>query len=218
MAPSLKLVLPLAASVLFVLALAYWWQGNLFHEIVGTIFIALLLAHNLSVLRWYGALGKGKWTGRRLHSTLVNLAVLTIMLALVVTSIMVSQRLYTFLPLNVGFSARDLHVLAGYWALIFMALHLGLHWSRVLARVKRVIPIDTILGTIILRAAAAAIALYGIYSSLVMLLGEKLLNVPALDMWDFNANAWGFFLHYASIVGLFACAGHYFAVWLQARR
>lgn len=218
MAPSLKLALPLVASVLFVLALAYWWQGNLFHEIVGTIFIGLLVVHNLSVVRWYGALGKGKWTGRRLHSTLVNLAVLTIMLGLVVTSVMVSQRLYTFLPLNVGFSAREVHVLTAYWALIVLALHLGLHWSRVLVRVKRVIPIGNIWGTIIVRAAAVAIALYGIYSFGAVLLGEKLLNVPALDMWDFNANAWGFFFHYASIVGLFAGAGHYFAAWLQARR
>lgn len=68
------------------------------------------------------------------------------------------------------------------------------------------------------RALAAAIAAFGLLSWNVVLLGDKLLNLPALQMWDFNADSVGFFLHYGAIAGLFAVLGHYAAAWLQSRR
>lgn len=50
-----------------------------------------------------------------------------------------------------------------------------------------------------------------------MMLPEKLLAIPALDMWDFTVDASGFLLRYAAIVGLFAVIGHYLAMGLQAK-
>lgn len=135
--PALRIALALTAAVLFVLGLAYWWQGNLFHEVVGTIFLVLLIAHNVTVMRWYAALAKGKWTLRRTYSTVVNGLILTLMVALAVTSLMVSQSLFAAFPLNTGYAARDIHVIVAYWGLVVLGLHLGLHWSRVMAAFKR---------------------------------------------------------------------------------
>ena len=216
--PATRVAVVLTAAVLFVLGLAYWWQGNLFHEIVGTLFLALLILHNLTVLRWYGALGKGRWTTRRSYATLINAAILLLMLGLAVTSLMVSQTLFAVLPINIGYSAREAHVLVAYWALVAMGLHLGLHWSRVINLARRHVAVDFPAIRWIARAGALVIALYGAYSMMQVLLVDKLLNIPALDMWDFTTNAGGFLLHYASIVGLFACFGHYLAAALQSLR
>jgi len=62
MPPLARIAVAITAAALFVLGLAYWWQGNLFHEVVGTLFVVLLIMHNVTVLRWYTALAKGKWT------------------------------------------------------------------------------------------------------------------------------------------------------------
>lgn len=216
--PPLRITLALAAAVLFILGLAYWWQGNLFHEIVGTAFLVLLIGHNLTVLRWYGALAKGRWNGRRAYATAVNVVILCIMLLLALSSLLVSQALFAWLPFNIGFRARDLHVVVAYWAIVVIGLHLGLHWSRVLAGLRIAPLLHRRPVAVAARALAAVIAVYGVYSWQAVLLGNKLLNIPALEMWDFNANASGFFVHYGSILGLAAVVGYYFALWLQSRR
>lgn len=217
--PSTRIAVAITAAILFVLGLAYWWQGNLFHEVVGTLFLVLLIVHNVTVLRWYAALGKGKWTVRRTYSTVVNAFILLLMLSLAVTSILVSQSLFAALPINIGYAAREAHVIVAYWALVAMGLHLGLRWSRVMAVVqKAVLVVSTAAGTMIARILALVIAVYGVQSSLVMLLPEKLLAIPALEMWDFTIDAGGFFIRYAAIVGLFVVIGHYLAAGLQAFR
>lgn len=43
----IRILLDFLAVGLFVAGLAYWWQDNLTHEVIGTIFFALLIAHNV---------------------------------------------------------------------------------------------------------------------------------------------------------------------------
>lgn len=112
--PSTRIAVAITAAILFVFGLAYWWQGNLFHEVVGTLFLVLLIVHNVTVLRWYAALGKGKWTVRRTYSTVVNAFILLLMVSLAVTSILVSQSLFAALPINIGYAAREAHVIVAY--------------------------------------------------------------------------------------------------------
>lgn len=216
--PRFRIALALSAAVLCLVGLAYWWQGNVFHEVVGTLFLALLIAHNLTILRWYGALAKGRWTGRRAYATAINAIIFSTMVVLAASSFLVSQSLFAWLPFNMGFQARELHVVVAYWAIVVMGLHLGLHWQRVLSALRIAPLLQEPRAVLAARIAAGIVAAYGIYSWQVVLLSDKLLNIPALEMWDFNANALGFFLHYGAIVGLATVVGHYTALWLQSRR
>ena len=59
-----------------------------------------------------------------------------------------------------------------------------------------------------LRAVAMAVALWGVSSSIEMAFGSKLMLTYSLDMWDFNESTVGFFINYASIVGLYAALVH----------
>ena len=60
------------AVLLFVAAVAYWGFGNLAHEVIGTAFFALVIAHK--VLHW-GLSEMGLGTLRRAHATLPVTAV-----------------------------------------------------------------------------------------------------------------------------------------------
>ncbi|WP_455872736.1 hypothetical protein [Rhizobium yanglingense] len=51
-----------------------------------------------------------------------------------------------------------------------------------------------------------------------MAFGSKLMLTYTLDMWDFTESTPGFFLNYASIVGLYASITHYGLVGAQSRR
>ncbi|MES1980210.1 MAG: DUF4405 domain-containing protein [Pseudomonadota bacterium] len=208
----------LAAGLLFV-ALAYYWLDNAAHEWVGTIIFALLIVHNVFNRRWYGARTKTTREPRSLIDSMLTLSLLVIMLALLVTSLMISRTVFSFLQTGGGFTARQIHMLAAYWVLVFVGIHLGLRWDRVMNALRNAFNITgkSTLRTAALRMVAAAIAAWGIQSSFAMGLGAKLTLQMSPDGWDFEESAPGFFLNWFSIVGLHAVLSHHAFGWIKAR-
>lgn len=214
-----RLGLDFLAVGLFVLAMAYWWTDNRTHELVGTGMFGLLFLHNIFNRRWYGSITRTPRRAKPFVTVGLNLTLLVTMVALLTTSVLVSQSLFGFLAIG-GPTARDIHILAAYWALIVVSIHLGLHWSIVMnaARDLLGIPSEWLVRTILLRIAAAVIVLLGIGSSFEFDIGSRLLLIPTMQFWDFNEDAAGFFLRIGCIAGLYAVLGHYGATLLQSIR
>lgn len=206
-----RLAITAAAAILMLLALAYWWHGNLFHEIVGTLMFLLLIGHNIINRWWYGTVLRTPPDRRRRILVIVNLALLAPMLVLLVTSVLISQSLFAFLPIQTSFTVREVHTMAAYWALVMLAIHLGLHWPIVMNAVARTLGIveRNALRTLALRLSAGAIAVYGLSSLAVMDIGSKLTNRYTMDMWDFQQAALLFLFNVGSIVVLLAVLTHY---------
>ena len=200
----------LAAGLLFV-GLAYHWLDNLSHEVVGTAFFALLVLHAVFNRRWYGALLRRRPTGRALVSTLLTLTLLGAALVLLGTSLAISRDLFAALGLDGGFTARRLHALAAYWALVIVALHLGLHWPMIMEVARRLLGLGegSVLRTLVSRVAAAGLAACGIVASVDLGLGGKLASELSMDWWDFEASTLGFFTRLVAVVGLYAALAHY---------
>ena len=87
------------------------------------------------------------------------------MLALVVTSVIISQAVFSFLPLTSTPTSRQIHTLVAYLVLLGVGTHLGLHWSMIMGLVRRWSGVtgNSKLRTFVLRATAAVIAVYGIH-------------------------------------------------------
>jgi Domain of unknown function (DUF4405) len=199
-----------AVGLLFV-ALAYWWLGNTVHEVVGTVMFALLISHNVFNRRWWVSLPKRIGQRKGGLALASNVTVLLTMIVLLLTSLLISRTVFDFFPFRGGRTARDIHILAAYWTLVIAAIHLGLHWSMIMAVTRshfRIGP-PTFLRTTGLRIVAAAVAACGAYSSDVMGIGSRLIGRPSIDFWDFEASVSGFFLHHGAIVGLYAAMAHY---------
>jgi len=213
----IRLVLDFTAAGLLLLALAYWWRDNTSHELIGTGMFILLVSHNVFNRRWWGRLPKAAHGRQSLVTIVSNISIALAISALLVTSVMISRSVFAFLPVSGGSTAREIHILAAYWAFILAAVHLGLHWSMIMAvagRLLRVGPADAI-RTAALRGVAGAIAACGIYSMVVMGIGNRLIGRPSIDFWDFQESTIGFFLHHVVILGAWVCAAHYVAVWLR---
>ncbi|MGM5055587.1 MULTISPECIES: DUF4405 domain-containing protein [Rhizobium] len=213
----IRLVLDLTAAGLLFVALAYWWLDNTTHELIGTGMFILLVSHNVFNRRWWARLPKAA-RGRPSFLTIAsNISIALAISALLVTSVLISRSVFAFLPLSGGRTAREIHILAAYWAFILAAVHLGLHWSMIMVvtgKLLRVGPPNAI-RTACLRAVAGAIAAYGIHSLFVMGIGDRLMARPSIDFWDFQESTIGFFLHHIAILGAFACAAHYAAAWFR---
>jgi len=211
----LRLGMDLLAAALLLLALAYYWRDNAFHEIVGTTMFVLVLAHNTMNRRWWGAVGKRQEARKTLDKVLV-FSLLAATSTLLVTSVMISQTVFAAISSPDAFLARRLHVLSAYWALVLVAVHIGIRWRMVLGFAR------TLAGhgrsgmqSVLVRTTAAALALAGIYSSFVVGIGGKLISRVSLDGWDFSESALPFFLHHVAILGLYAFLAHHAYRWMQ---
>ncbi|MFC3182260.1 DUF4405 domain-containing protein [Cypionkella sinensis] len=208
--PSLRLVLDLTAACLLVASLAYWWLGNTAHELFGTGLFLLMFAHNGFNRRWYGRLGRTGREPRGKVTIALNLTLMVTMIALLITSIVVSRVVFGFLPLDAGVTSRQLHLLAAYWEVLLVGLHIGLNWQIVIniarSRFDMVRPSSR--WRALAWVAVLCITGTGLHSAYAMDLGAKLLNQTTLEMWDFNTATPRFFLNWFSILGMCAVMGH----------
>ncbi|GGF62387.1 hypothetical protein GCM10007301_22610 [Azorhizobium oxalatiphilum] len=217
---ALRLVLDTLSAILFLVGLAYWWQDNLTHELAGCGLLLLLFAHASFNRHWYGSVAKGQYPPKRILNATIIALLLVSMAVLMVSSVLISKDVFAFLGVRFRPTARQAHVLAAYWAIPFIALHIGTRWTVVMNAIGR---LSGFRGadrrtTMILRAASIVLLAFGLISTIEMGLGPKLLLQPNLDMWDFNDEAVGFFARYAAIIGMFGVIGHYGSGGLRIAR
>lgn len=216
----LRLGLDSVAAGLLLAALAYNWLGNLAHEIAGTGLFLLLISHNLFNRRWYGAIAKGRHDGRRLITRGINLSLLASMLALLITSVIISQDLFSALPLTSTVGLRQIHTMAACLALLIVSVHLGLHWTMIMgvARTWAGITSESKGRSLALRTLALLGSLYGLFSLAAADVREKLLMQMSFDLGALQVSTTAFLLQHAAIVWLGACLGHYGVALVRPRR
>jgi hypothetical protein len=215
-----RLVLPAAMAGLLLLALAYWWLENLPHEVFGTVLFALLGWHFAVNRTWFRNLFRGRYDTRRMITLVLHLLLIANMLVLLVTSVVISKSIFELLPIPDSIYLRDVHWFAAYWVMVIVGLHLGLHWTRVMAMVRttlRLSPVNSA-RTLVLRIAAAVLGGFGVWSFTVLGVRAKLTFTYSLEFWDFTAAVTPFFGHWTGVVSLPAIITHYGMKVLGQRR
>jgi hypothetical protein len=207
----IRLLLDFLAVVLIIACLAYWWLDNLSHELFGTALFALVLVHNVYNRRWYVGVMKRKVDAARIVNLVTIICLAIVMTLMLVTSLLVSRDLFPFTALSGAFAVREIHMFAGYWVVLIIAIHLGTRWEVVMNTVRTTFGMEqpNALRAWVARFFALLIAAWGVKSFSDMAFGSKLMLTYALDMWDFNESTLGFFINYISIIGLFSAVTHY---------
>lgn len=208
---ALRLGFDLAAAGLLLFAMSYWWLGNVAHELAGTALFALLFIHNAFNRRWYGKMHRTARQTRGLFNVAATFVLLTAMLALLVTSVLISNALSSVMSPFSGFTARQIHTLAAYWALVLVAVHIGLRWPMLMAIGCGLLGITgpNAWRTALLRLTALFIAAGGVASSFDLAVGTKLTMQMTLDWWNFEESVAGFFIRCVAIAGLYIVLTYY---------
>jgi hypothetical protein len=206
-----RLTLDLAMTIMMLVSIAYQLTGNTVHELVGILISVLLIVHSILNWRWYVNLRKGRHHPRRLVSIMVNLLLLTVTTSLIVSGIINSHIIFSFLKIRLNVSTRQFHALAAYWFLIFMSIHLGMHWKMIMADVRKMAGLTETsrISTFFLRTLSALIVIHGINSSFERNIFSKLTAYYSFDYWDFNKSVTGFFAQYLSIMSIYICLAYY---------
>ncbi|GAA0799914.1 hypothetical protein GCM10008910_26890 [Faecalicatena orotica] len=100
----LKLAVDIAMTLSLLLLMGYQFWGDVLHELAGTAMFLLMIAHHFLNAGWYVHLFKGKYTYVRVLQLLVNTMLLAAMLGLMISGIILSRHVFSFLPIEGGMS------------------------------------------------------------------------------------------------------------------
>lgn len=197
----------MTAGLLF--QMGYRLYAETAHEWVGAGMFALFIAHHALNAGWYKAAFRGRYTPYRVFQLAVNILLLAAMLFLMVSGIMLSNHVFGFLGIDFGASfARMAHLAASHWGFVLMALHLGLHWGMITARLKLRHPrVWNVLG--------ALVACYGLYAFVDRNLLYYMFLRVEFAFLDFSEPMALFYIDYLAMMGLFIFASHHVSKLLR---
>lgn len=211
-----KICVDIGMTIVLMLLMPYELVGQVAHEWLGIGIFILFIVHHILNRKWSRNVLKGKYTPLRIWQTLLVIFVLAAMIGSMVSGIILSRHVLSFLPVSGGRSfGRSLHMLASYWGFVLMALHLGLHWSMMMGMAKKALKKSSAVGTWILRIPALVIAGYGMFAFVKREIGSYMLLRIQFVFFDFEEPLIFFLLDYLAIMGLFVFIGHYLAEILK---
>ena len=106
----------------------FLFPADIVHEILGVALFVLWTVHIALNRRWYSAIFRGKYNPYRIMQTVINCCILICTIFLMISGIILSNHLFTFLNIQSGLGfARIAHLLSSHWYYLFMSLHIGLH-------------------------------------------------------------------------------------------
>lgn len=132
---------------------------------------------------------KGKYTPTRTILAVINIALFAAMLCCMVSSVLVSGKVFAFLNLGGARIGRTLHLVSTAWVFVLMSLHLGLHLAPLANKLKKHRQFLWA-GRII----AVLLAAYGVYVFVDRAFYEELFYLTEFKFFDTDKSAILYFL------------------------
>ncbi|MBR3813260.1 MAG: DUF4405 domain-containing protein [Spirochaetaceae bacterium] len=205
----LRMTIDITMTILSIILMGgnYLFPADIVHEILGVALFVLWAVHIILNRRWYGAIFRGKYNPYRVMQTVINCCILICTIFLMISGIILSNHIFTFLNIQGGLGfARIAHLLASHWYYLFISLHIGLHVGRLF---------QDITAKIIPRIILALACAYGIYAFIARGVWKYLILQQQFFFFDFERGYILFALDYISIIILFATISHFIAKILK---
>ena len=236
----LRISIDITMTVLSIILMGgnFLFPADLVHEILGVGLFVLWSVHIFLNRCWYDAIFKGKYNPYRIMQTVINCCILICTIFLMISGIILSNHLFTFLNIQSGLGfARIAHLLASHWYYLFMSLHIGLHVEVITNKMRHPAPINCHpelvsgystnempkqlrhdkLHKIIPRIILALLCAYGLYAFIARGVWKYLVLKQQFFFFDLERGYILFAMDYISIIILFATISHFIAKLLKKR-
>lgn len=211
-----KIITDILMTFLLLLLMARSLVGETAHEWMGIGMFALFVLHHTLNNRWNHSILKGRYTPFRILQTVLVALALVCMLGSMVSGIVVSRHVFTFLGISEGqYWARTVHMLCAYWGFTVISLHLGLHWNLMMGMAGRIFQRPSMLCGWVIRIAGWLIAGYGVYVFFKREIVSYMLLKNQFVFFDFSEPLIFFLFDYMTVMGLFVCIGYYAAMFAK---
>ena len=196
--------------LLLPLLMAYSLIGESFHEVAGTLMLALFGLHHWLNRAWWKSLFKGRYSPQRVFQTTLNLLLLLFMIVQPLCGILMSKHLYTFLPTEgISSVARAIHLPLANWGFVLMSLHAGTHLGGMLPKGRKK---ATVLGYL------GAISLYGAFAFVKRQIPAYLFLKLPFAFFDYSEPRVFFLADYLAVMILFAMLGYGIILLLKRKQ
>ena len=98
-----KLAIDAAMAIAMLLLMAYGLIGEKSHEWIGVGMLILFIAHHIANRKWYGAIGKGRYTCFRIVQTVLIGLIFLCMIGSMISGIILSRYVFAALPVHTGY-------------------------------------------------------------------------------------------------------------------
>ncbi len=207
----LRISIDITMTILSIILMGgnFLFPAEIVHEILGVGLFVLWTVHIALNRRWYGGIFKGKYNPYRVMQTVINCCILICTIFLMISGIILSNQLFTFLNIQSGLGfARIAHLLSSHWYYLFMSLHIGLHMGRLFQNVAvKSLP----------RILLALVCAYGLYAFIARGVWKYLVLKQQFFFFDLERGYILFAMDYISIIILFATISHFIAKLLKKR-
>ena len=205
----------------------YLFPADIVHEILGLALFLLWAVHISLNRRWYGAIFKGKYNPYRVMQTFINCGILICTIFLMISGIILSNHIFTFLNIQGGLGfARIAHLLASHWYYLFMSMHIGMHVGMIANKIAQKKDAtnessnqeskpQSSARKIIFRIVLALACAYGLYAFIIRGVWKYLFLQQQFFFFDLERGYILFALDYISIIILFATFSHLVAIRLK---
>ena len=223
----LRMTIDITMTILSIILMGgnYLFPADIVHEILGVGLFVLWALHIILNRRWYGAIFRGKYNPYRVIQTIINCCILICTIFLMISGIILSNHIFTFLNIQGGLGfARIAHLLASHWYYLFMSLHIGLHVGMIFGNKGTSTSAGPSTGSgttrtaIIPRIILALVCAYGIYAFIARGVWKYLILQQQFFFFDLERGYILFALDYISIIILFATISHLIASRLKKNR
>ncbi len=195
-----RMLIDIIMFVLFIILMGYHITGNKLHEILGIITFILFIIHHVLNRKWYKALPKGKYNGQRIVSTIVDFLLLIDMLCIMISAIMISTTVFSFLNIKTNMIARSMHLSSTAWGLILIGIHLGLHLRICFDKIRKKIKTSSFEYTFYL--IILLLLIYGIYAFIKNAPWQELFLLTHFKFFEYEQLPIFFYLEYLGITFL----------------
>ena len=227
-----RITVDIAMTLLSIILMGgnYLFPTDIVHEILGVALFILWVVHIILNHHFYKSIFRGKYKPYRIMQSVINCCILICTIFLMISGIILSNHLFTFLNIQSGLGfARIAHLLASHWYYLFMSLHIGLHVGMISNKLrhspaptressdKEIIGSRTIM-TLVGKILLALICAYGIYAFIGRGVWKYLILQQQFFFFDLEKGYILFALDYISIIILFATISHLIASRLKKNR
>lgn len=218
----IKIAVDIVMTAVLIFLMTYELIGQATHEWLGIGMFVFFIVHHVLNRKWIQNVFKGHYTAARILQTIFVICVLLTMLGSMVSGIILSQTVFSFLKIHGGsLLARNIHMVCAYGGYILMSMHLGFHWGMMMGIVKKHFQKKQKEFVWGLRLAAFLLAVYGAFAFVKRDIGNYMLLKYHFVLFDFEEPLIFFLLDYIAVMALFVIIGHYFVElckWYDCKR
>lgn len=189
-----KLIIDIAMTILFIILMGYYVTDNAVHEILGTITFVLFILHHILNIKWYKSIFKGKHNFMRTFIIILNLLLFLAMIGMMVSGIMISADVFSFLDIPTTMFGRNLHMVSTSWGFILMGIHVGLHIAGFMNKLNRKMKNSTF--EYVYYFILVLLVGLGIYSFIYLRLWEEMFLLVHFKFFDYEQSTLMFYLKY----------------------